>query len=253
MSRHTSAWLLLAVLVLGVLVGAGVVAGTADRQQAETTAEQFAGDVDRVCQLDRRAADAAGADCGGAAQVVRDGVDGAPGVDGRGIVGTDVVDGRLVVAYSDGAREDAGQVVGRDGAPGPEGRGITDSDVVDGQLVVTYTDGTAAALGPVVGADGRGIASTAAVDGRLVVTYTDGATQDAGPLPPGPPGADGGPGADGAQGVQGVGVQEVRAEERDGGQCVLVFVLLDPADGATTEQAVAVSPRVCDGGGLVGP
>lgn len=192
MSRRSSTWLMLAVLVLGVLLGAGVVAATADRQQAETAAQRFAGDVDRVCQLDRPAADAAGADCGQAAQVVRDGVD---GVDGRGIIGTDVVDGRLVVAYSDGTREDAGQVVGRDGGPGTDGRGITDSDVIDGQLVITYTDGSSAVLGPVVGADGRGIASTAAVDGRLIVTYTDGDVEDAGPLPPGRDGTDGADGA----------------------------------------------------------
>lgn len=55
----------------------------------------------------------------------------------------------------------------------------------------------------------------------------------------------------GDQGAQGVGVQEIRAEERDGG-CFLIFVLANPADGSTTEQAVPVSDRVCQGGGLVG-
>ncbi len=55
----------------------------------------------------------------------------------------------------------------------------------------------------------------------------------------------------GDRGAQGVGVQEIRAEQRDTG-CVLVFVLTNPADGSTTEQAVPVSDRVCQGGGLVG-
>lgn len=48
-------------------------------------------------------------------------------------------------------------------------------------------------------------------------------------------------------GPQGVGVQEIRAEQRDGA-CFLIFVLADPADGSTSEQAVPVSDRVCQGG-----
>ncbi len=51
----------------------------------------------------------------------------------------------------------------------------------------------------------------------------------------------------GDPGPQGIGVQSIRAEERDG-TCVLVFVLANPADGSTTEQAVPVSDRVCQGG-----
>lgn len=116
---------------------------------------------------------------------------GTDGVDGRGIAGTGIVDGRLVLTYSDGTTETVGQVVG---APGAQGVGITDSDVVDGQLVLTFSDGSTLDVGQIVGADGaagadgRGVTSIAAVDGRLMVTYSDGTTQDVGPLPAGPQG-----------------------------------------------------------------
>lgn len=53
----------------------------------------------------------------------------------------------------------------------------------------------------------------------------------------------------GEPGPQGVGVQSVRAEDRDG-QCVLVFQLLDPADGSTIDVVVDVPNGVCDGGPL---
>lgn len=48
-------------------------------------------------------------------------------------------------------------------------------------------------------------------------------------------------------GPQGVSVQSVRAETRDGG-CVLVFVLLDPADSTSSEVAVPVADGVCEDG-----
>lgn len=51
-------------------------------------------------------------------------------------------------------------------------------------------------------------------------------------------------GETGDSGAQGVGVREVRREVRDD-QCVLVFVLFDPADGSVTEQAVPVPDAVC--------
>lgn len=61
----------------------------------------------------------------------------------------------------------------------------------------------------------------------------------------------GAPGATGDQGVQGVSVQDISAEERDTG-CALVFVLVDPATGTTSERAVPVADGVCSAGGLVG-
>lgn len=51
-------------------------------------------------------------------------------------------------------------------------------------------------------------------------------------------------------GAQGVSVQSVGREVRDE-QCVLVFVLGNPADGTTSEQVVPVPAPVCDDGGGV--
>lgn len=120
------------------------------------------------------------------------GPSGAPGMDGRGIVATVIRDdGHLVVSYTDGARIDVGPVVGRAGVPG---RGIVSSQITNGRLELVFTDGAVQDLGPVVGergTAGRGISSTAIADGRLVVTYTDGTTQDAGPVPAGPQGEPG--------------------------------------------------------------
>lgn len=122
------------------------------------------------------------------------GPQGERGPAGRGIAGTAIVDGRLLVAYDDGTSRDVGQVVGQPGATGPAGRGVVGSAIVAGRLIVSYSDSTTEDVGQVVGTDGddgapgRGVASVEAVDGRLVVTFTDGTRQDAGPLPAGPPG-----------------------------------------------------------------
>lgn len=122
---------------------------------------------------------------------------GETGPAGRGIAGTSIIGGRLLLAYSDGTSEDKGQVVGAAGAPGPqgkEGRGVVGTAIVGGRLVLSYSDSSAEDVGQVVGpagADGtpgRSVASVGAIDGRLMVTYDDGTTQDAGPLPPGPAG-----------------------------------------------------------------
>lgn len=77
---------------------------------------------------------------------------------------------------------------GQDGVDGDAGRGITGTTVADGRLLVTYTDGATADLGAVVGPAGRGIADLDGTSGRLLVTLTDGEVVDAGPLPPGPRG-----------------------------------------------------------------
>jgi len=116
---------------------------------------------------------------------------GERGPAGRGIAGTAIVDGRLIVAFDDGTTRDVGPVVGQPGANGAAGRGVLGTAIVAGRLVLSYSDGTTEDVGQVVGTDGapgRGVTSVAAVDGRLVVTYSDGTTQDAGPLPAGPPG-----------------------------------------------------------------
>lgn len=106
----------------------------------------------------------------------------------RGIKGTAIDNGHLVVTYTDGASEDKGPVVGPAGTGGAAGRGIVGSGIVNGHLVLSYSDTTTEDVGPVVGPKGdrgRGISSSAIVDGRLVLTYDDGTTQDLGPLPVG--------------------------------------------------------------------
>lgn len=134
------------------------------------------------------------------------GKDGQPG---RGIASTQIVEGRFLVTYTDGATEDKGSVQGPKGDKGDAGKGITGSTVnTAGHLVLTYSDGAATDVGQVVGVngkdgasgangangkDGRGISSVGVVNGHLVVTYTDGTDTDLGPLPPGPKGNDGQP------------------------------------------------------------
>ena len=175
-------------------------------QQLDLTAGQA---VDLAAQIQAacRTAELTGPICETATRVAADpvpgpagppgapGQDGRPGVDGRGVTGTSIVGGSLVVSYSDGTAQDVGVVVGRDGAPGV---GITATLIEDGELVVVYGDGRRVVAGPVVGAPGapgRGVASVDAEDGRLAVTYTDGAVEDAGPLPSGPAGVAGDPAA----------------------------------------------------------
>lgn len=122
------------------------------------------------------------------------GPQGERGPAGRGIAGTALVEGRLLVAFDDGTSRDVGPVVGQPGATGAPGRGVVGTAIVGGRLVVSYSDSTTEDVGQVVGTDGddgapgRGVTSVAAVEGRLVITFTDSTTQDAGPLPGGPPG-----------------------------------------------------------------
>ncbi len=159
--------------------------------------------------------------CDQAAQVQADPVPVIPdqGPPGRGILGTSIVDGRLVVAYTDGTRQDVGAVVGQPGELGPGGVGIAATTIEDGALVVTYTDGRREDVGTVVGAvgdPGRGIADTAAVDGRLIITYDDGEVQDAGPLPAGPMGSRGDQGDRGLDGAPAPSVASVTRTYSDG-------------------------------------
>ncbi|MEU7817050.1 hypothetical protein [Pseudonocardia sp. NPDC049154] len=178
---------------------------SADRVEKEQTVQEQAQTIRevgdpllRLCETDPSVRARVGSACDTAAQAVsaaaepvRDGTDGKAGVDGRGIVGTEVRDdGHLVLTYSDGAVEDVGLVVGTDGTAGASGTGIVSAATVDGHLVLTFTDGSTVDVGQIVGATGaagRGVTSTAAVGGRLIVTYSDGAVEDAGPLPTSPP------------------------------------------------------------------
>lgn len=179
----------------------------ATAQQAGTLADQVA----QACaaggatadELQRRGA------CQQAAQVQTTpvpavpGVDGLPGKAGRGITGTRLDGGHLLVSYTDGTTDDVGTVTGATGTAGLAGRGITGSTIEGGRLVLSFDDGTRTDLGRVVGGDGvpgaagqngqdgvagRSVTSVAQVDGRLIVTFSDNTTQDAGPLPAGPAG-----------------------------------------------------------------
>lgn len=200
----------LVVLVVGFAYLAVVqVTALYDRDRAVEQATQLAEPVDRLCRDDPDARRAIGVeDCRRAADVQRDpvadqprdgadGADGTDGGDGRGITGTSLVNGHLVVAYTDGTRDDVGAVVGTTGPGGPAGRGVVATTLdVDGRLVVTYTDGAVEVLGRVVGTTGptgRGVDRVEVREGRLVVFYDDGpdVPVDAGPLPVGPPGPPG--------------------------------------------------------------
>lgn len=176
---------------------------TDDKETAQRQAKSLAEQVAEACAKGGEAAAELGpAACTEARDVQQDPVvndvpeDGADGSDGRGITGTTIADGRLMISYTDGTVEDKGVVTGEDGEPG---RGIVTSSITPaGRLVLAYSDGSTEDVGPVVGPggtngtdgrDGRGVVSvTVSTEYHLIVTYDDGSTADAGPLPAGPPG-----------------------------------------------------------------
>lgn len=121
-----------------------------------------------------------------------------PGPPGRGITGTALRGGHLIVSYSDGTDADVGQVAGQPGAAGVPGVSLTSALIVAGHLVLSYSDGHTSDAGQVVGpvgatgaagvdgkagTPGRSVTSVANSNGHLIVSYSDNTTQDAGPLP----------------------------------------------------------------------
>lgn len=58
-------------------------------------------------------------------------------------------------------------------------------------------------------------------------------------------GADGRDGVDGKNGAQGISIRGVRIARDDHDQCTLFETLFDPADGSTSEIAVAVPDQLC--------
>lgn len=147
--------------------------------------------------------------------------------DGRGIVGSTIEGGALILTYSDGEKENVGHVVGakgqegdkgdpgepgkagEPGEPGEPGRGITGSDIIAGELVLAFSDSTSRNMGPVVGPAGVGFVDAIIQDNSLVLVLSNGQTINAGALPPGPPGATGNTGAPGADGQPPLSWQEV--------------------------------------------
>lgn len=160
---------------------------------AQQDAKAVADPLYELCQRDAEVRRRVGTLCDTAAAVKDQPApaNGRDGADGRGIAGTAIVEGRLLITYTDGVVEDKGPITtaGAPGAPGKDGRSIIGTTIQDGALVLSYSDGTSETAGRVVGADGvdgRGISSvTVSADYRLIVTYTDGDTADVGPLPAG--------------------------------------------------------------------
>lgn len=146
----------------------------------------------------------------GAAPVVQpqpvQGAQGPAGPAGRGIVGTAIEAGHLILRFSDGSSADVGQITGQPGSSGLPGTSVTTALIVGGHLVLTYSDGHTTDAGQVVGAPGqdgapgRSVTSVTNTDGHLIVTFSDGLMQDAGPLPAGPAGPTGPTGAAGKDG-----------------------------------------------------
>ncbi|WP_041760133.1 hypothetical protein [Pseudonocardia dioxanivorans] len=180
--------LIIAVALLGGSIAWTSVASSAAEQRAQSTAVDVARPLARICDDQPATAAAAGADCEKAAQVAAQPVNGR---DGRGITGTTIRDGHLVVTYDDGTSRDVGQVVGADG------RSIASTLLENGRLILVLSDGTRSDLGLITGPAGRGIAAASTDGGRLRLTLDDGSVLDAGPLPVGPKGDDGQTGAPG--------------------------------------------------------
>lgn len=167
---------------------------TEQKQEAQQDAKSVADPLDEVCRRYPDIRARLGDLCKTAAEVkgqTAQPVDGRNGRDGRGIEGTAIANGRLVITYTDGVVEDKGPIT-TEGTPGKDGRSITGTTIQDGALILSYSDGAMETVGEVVGEagrDGRGIASVSVTaDYRLLVAYTDGETADVGPLPAGPPG-----------------------------------------------------------------
>lgn len=105
-----------------------------------------------------------------------EGPTGVPGPAGRGITATSLVDGQLVVTYSDGASEVVGNVVG---PRGPAGVSISSVDVSSsGAITVSYSDGTSSVAGTVT--DTTTISQLICEDNVLTLTLSTGSSQSTG-------------------------------------------------------------------------
>ena len=162
------------------------------------------------------------------------GTSGADGLAGRGITDIDLLNGELLITYSDGQVVNLGSVVGPAGAQGAPGEAGAAGD-----------RGIQGPIGPAGenGADGRGVANMQINDGDVVVSYSDGQEQNLGNIagpqgPQGVPGADGPAGPDGAQGV---GITDV-AIDGDGDLLVSLSNGESLNAGSTRDQAASQTP-----------
>lgn len=209
---------LVAFFMLGFRDRTTAVVAQQQAQETQETLDQVADPLAALCASDPSVRARVGPACETATEAAAAPVAAKDGIDGRGITSTRIDEaGTLIISYTDGTDVPVGRVVG---LPGVDGTGITGASIANGRLVLSFSDGHTQDVGAVVGpqgtagvaganglngvdganglngadgAPGRGIASTDIVDGRLIITYDDGATQDAGPVPAGPPGADGSP------------------------------------------------------------
>lgn len=241
-----SPWLgiLLLALAVGVALWAFEYGATKkDNEALDTNLAALAQGVAQQCSTGKPLYDADGRNlCPVAKEAEKSPTTVVKAADGRGITGTEIVNGFMMVKYSDGAVEQVGKVQGadgkqgpegkpgEDGAPGKDGRAITGTDIVAGEMVLNFSDSTTQNLGPVVGPAGVGIQDVRNVDGSLTIVLTNGQFINAGILPPGPAGATGAKGETGPEGKQGVqGVQGFPGEPP------FSWTKVDQATGAVLE------------------
>ena len=158
----------------------------------------------------------------------KDGINGTNGTDGEdgvGITKAEIVNGELILYFSNNTSINLGNIKGADGKDGINGTdgkdGVNGTDGKDGvgietvtisesgELSVKLTSGTVLNLGNVKGKDGIGISkSEINANGELVLTYTSGEEVNVGKVV-GSDGKDGTNGKDGANGKDGVGISDV--------------------------------------------
>jgi len=189
---------------------------------------------------------------------------GKDGVDGVGISKAEIIDGELVLTYTDGTSVNLGKVVGEDGkdgvdgAPGKDGAdgedgvdgapGKDGEDGENGQDGVPGKDGEDGAPGKdgEDGEDGRGIERTEInANGELIIYYTDGTFVNLGKVvgEDGKDGVDGAPGKDGEDGKDGQDGANGTACEHTYGEWI--------EELAPTCESIGYNTRTCSTCGVV--
>jgi len=172
------------------------------------------------------------------------GEEGSTGATGVGITGATIVNGELILIYTDGTDENVGNVIGptgakgkdgysaNTGATGPTGSGISSTKIDEyGNLIITYTgaSGYTENVGNVIGPTGpegiQGIQGIQGPQGPRGLSGAQGPIGDQGIQgiqgPQGPRGLSGAQGPIGDQGIQGIqgvqGIQGIKGDQGDQG------------------------------------